>query len=140
METGNGRDQAQAQTVARRVTALFEPVEALEHVIALFGGNARTIVGDRDHRPAAGAATGHGDLPARAAVLDRVVDEIGDGVEQQVAVPGNRHLAVAVKAEAGRDLLGRGVVELDDLAGNLGEARAHETRSGGRGSRSPRSA
>src|SRR6476620_2594666 len=121
METGNGRDQAQAQTVARRVTALFEPVEALEDVIALSGGNARTIVGDRDHRPATGAATGHGDLPARAAVLYRVVDQIGDGVEQQVAVPRNRHLAVAVKAEAGRDLLGRGVVELDDLAGDFSE-------------------
>src|SRR5262245_12393435 len=71
-------DEAEAETIARRVTALLQPVEALEDVIALAGGNARTIVGDGDHRPAIAAAASHRHLPAFAAVLDRVVDEIGD--------------------------------------------------------------
>src|SRR3954466_10239733 len=95
MKARDRSDEAEAEAVARCVAALFEPVEAIEDVIALRSGNARTVVGDRDVSAAIGAAAGHRDLAALAAVLDRIVDEIGDGVEQQVAVAGDCDLTIA---------------------------------------------
>ena len=62
---------------------------------------------------------GNGHLSSGASVLDRIVDQIGDGIEQEVAIPGDQHLAIAGQCEAGGVLLGGGVVQLDDLARDL---------------------
>src|SRR5262245_48945563 len=90
MQTGDRRHQAEPQAVAGGAPAVLEPIEAPEHVLALVGGNSRAVVGDRDD----GAAIALPDLhahPARfAAVFDGVVHQIGDRVEQEVAVTGDQ--------------------------------------------------
>ena len=62
---------------------------------------------------------GNDDLPSGAAMLDRIVHEIGDGIEDQVAIAGHQHLAIADDGEAGAVLFGRGIVQLDNLAGDF---------------------
>src|SRR5260370_14543319 len=49
MKAGDGRDQAEPETVSRRVAALFEPVKPLEHMLVFIGGKSRPVLGDPDH-------------------------------------------------------------------------------------------
>src|SRR6202163_4853603 len=81
MKTGDGSDQAKAETISRRVAALLEPVKALEHMLVFVGGNSGPVIGDRDHRGAIDVFVRNDDLPAGTAMLDRIVHEIGDGIE-----------------------------------------------------------
>src|SRR5258708_4299019 len=85
MKTGDRSDQAEPETVSRPVAAMLEPVKTLEHVLMFFNGNSGPVIGDRDHRAAIDIFIGNDDLPSGAAVLDRVVHEIGDGIKDQVA-------------------------------------------------------
>ena len=124
MQAGDGRDQAEAEAIARCIAALFEPIEALENLIVLTGGNSRSVVGDRNHGHAAHIFTGNHDLPGEAAVLERIVDDVGDRVENQVAIAGDHYLAVTDHDETGTTLLGCGVIQLDHLARDLGQVDA----------------
>src|SRR5215211_6582016 len=55
-------------------------------------------------------------LAAGAAVLDRIIHEIGNGIEDQIAIAGHQHLAIADDGETGAVLFGRGIVQLDYFA------------------------
>src|SRR5258707_12404325 len=48
MKTGDGRDQAEPETVSRRVAALFEPVKPLEHMLVFIGGKVGRPFADPD--------------------------------------------------------------------------------------------
>ena len=48
METGDGGDEAETETVARRAAAVFEPVKALEDVLTFVDRNSRPVIGDRN--------------------------------------------------------------------------------------------
>src|SRR6478735_6501872 len=50
METGDRGDQAEPETVSRRVSAVFEAVKSLEDMLVLVSGNSRAVIGDRDDR------------------------------------------------------------------------------------------
>src|SRR5690242_4298253 len=95
MKAGDGRDEAEAETVTGSVAALFEPVKALEHLLVLLGGNSAPVVRYVHDRPATAVFAGDDDLPARAPMLDRVIHEIGNRVEDQITVAGRKHLAIA---------------------------------------------
>src|SRR6266446_10804633 len=119
VKTGDGSDQAEPQTVSRRVAAVFEPVKALENLLVFVGGNSGPVVGDRDDRPAIDVFVRDHDLPPDAAMLDRIVHEIGDGIKDQIAIAGHQHLAIADDGETGVVLFGRGIVQFDNLTGDF---------------------
>src|SRR5205085_12294912 len=73
VKSGNGGDQAEAETIPRCVTVLFQPVEALEDMLMFLGGNSRPVIGNRDHRLTVNAFVADNDPPSRAAMLDRIV-------------------------------------------------------------------
>src|SRR5258708_9008247 len=77
MKTGDGSDQAEPETVSRRVATVFAPVKALEDVLVFVGGNSAPVIGDPDHRPAIHVFVRKDDLPARAATLARIVERVG---------------------------------------------------------------
>src|SRR5713226_420142 len=118
MKTGYGSDQAEPETVSRCVAALFEPVKALENTLVFVGGNSGPVIGDRDDRRAIDVFVRDHDLPSGAAMLDRIVHEIGDGIKDQIAIAGYQHFTIADKRETGAVLLRRGVVQLDNLTGD----------------------
>ncbi len=133
MKTSHRRDQAETEAVARRVAALLEPIEALEDMLVLAGRDAGPIIGDRNHRLAVHDIAGNDDLAAGAAMLERIVDEIGDGIEDQVAVARREHLAIARKCQPRAVLLRRGIVQFDDLACNLDQVDGAEAALAGLG-------
>jgi len=77
MEIGNGCNEAQAETAARAVTTVLQPIEAFEHVPALIGRNSGTVIGNGHDRAAGTAAHLDHHSVIVGTVLDRVVDEIG---------------------------------------------------------------
>src|SRR5205809_5245839 len=116
---GDRAARAVRQTVARRVSAVFEPVTALESLLVFVSANSGPVVGDRDDRLAIDVFVSDHDLPSGAAMLDRIVDEIGDGIEDQVAIAGYERFAIADDGEAGAHPFGRGIVQLHNLAGDF---------------------
>src|SRR5450631_3317422 len=133
MKTGDGRDQAEPETVSGRVAALFEPVKALEHMLVFVGGNSGPVIGDRDHRLAIDVFVRDDDLPSGAAMLDRIVHEVGYGIEDQIAIAGHQHLAIADNAETGAVRFSRGIVQLDNLAGDFDQIHGAEPAFSGLG-------
>src|SRR5258708_30429450 len=64
------------RSVTGHAAAAFKPIEALEHMLMLVGGNSRPIVrnAERSSIPLPRDVDGH--LAAFAAMLDGVVDEV----------------------------------------------------------------
>jgi len=89
METGNGSHEAEAEPVARRVAAAFQPVKPLEHALAFVVGNSGPIIDDRDYGTVVIASNLHGHATGFATIFDGVVHEIGHGVEQEVPISGD---------------------------------------------------
>src|SRR5205809_5970460 len=119
MKTGDGSDQTEPETVSRRVATVFEPVKALENVLVFVSGNSGPVIGDRDDGSAFNDFVRNDDLPSGTAMFDRIVHEIGDGIEDQVTITSHQHLAIADNGETGAVLFGRGIVQFDNLAGDF---------------------
>ena len=94
MKTGDGSDQTEPETVSRRVATVFEPVKALENVLVFVSGNSGPVIGDRDDGSAFNDFVRNDDLPSGTAMFDRIVHEIGDGIEDQVTITSHQHLAI----------------------------------------------
>ena len=126
MKTGDGSDQTEPEAISRRVATVFEPVKALKNLVVSVGGNSGPVIGDRDHRPAFNDFVRDNDLATCAAMLDRIVHEIGDGIKNQIAIAGHQHLTIADNSETGALLFGRGIVQLDHLAGDFDQVHGAE--------------
>src|SRR5262245_31137881 len=48
VQPGHHRDEAETEATARVASAALDPVEALEHMLALLAGDARPMIGDGD--------------------------------------------------------------------------------------------
>src|ERR1700751_5095424 len=86
MQIGNRCNQAQAEAVSRPVTAALEPIEPPHHEVPLIDRNSRPSIADRENLPIGASRDGDLDLAPLAAMLDRVVDKIGNRVEQEIAI------------------------------------------------------
>jgi hypothetical protein len=109
MEPGDGGDQAEAQSVAWRAAAAFEPVEAFQHVLEFVRWNPRPVVGDGQDRSVIALRGLDGNRGPLAAMRDRIVDQVRQRIEQQVAIAGHRHVAVADDTEMTALLFRRGI-------------------------------
>ena len=92
VKAGNRGDQTEAEPIAGRAAATFQPVKALENLLALVDGDSRPIIGDRNDGAAIVLRDLDRYLTGVTAVLDRVVDEIGHGIEQKVPVARNKQV------------------------------------------------
>ena len=128
MKASDGRDQAESQAVSRCVATLFQSIEALENLLTLIRWNSGSVVGDRNDRATVHGFARNDDLSSVAAVLDCIVHEIGDGIKNQIAIADRQHFAVAGHGEEVR-LLGRSIVQLDDLMGDFDEVHGSKRAS-----------
>ncbi len=87
---GDRRDEAETEAVARGVAGGLGPVEAAKHLGPLGLRDARSAI--RDHDRAAGLPRGvfHPHRAAGRGELHRVVDQVRDRLEQEVAVALDR--------------------------------------------------
>src|ERR1700739_4075654 len=92
VKVGDGRDEAEAEAIARALAAALEAIKPPEDVLALLQRNSRAAIGNGKNVSIRAERDGDGHLPVSfAAVLDRVVDKIGDGVKQQIAIADHVH-------------------------------------------------
>ena len=99
MKPGNGGDYAQSEATSRSAAAAFEPVKALENVGMLVDGKSRPVIADGNDRftIAGHNLDGH---PARlTAMLDRIIDEVGNRIEQEVSIARDEYRLIAGQAE-----------------------------------------
>src|SRR5882757_928963 len=85
METRNCFDQGQSQSGTRRAAGSIEPPETAQGLLAIGLGDARAAILDLDADLAGAAGESQRDLAAAGAVLERIVDQIGDGLGHQLA-------------------------------------------------------
>jgi hypothetical protein len=96
VETGNGGNDAQAEPISGIASTPLQSIEAPEDVLMLANGNSWAIVGDRDHGAGIIPSDVDGRLTGLTAMFNRIVDEIGDGIEQQVLpITGDEHRSIS---------------------------------------------
>jgi hypothetical protein len=81
VEAGNGSDQTEAQPIAGRAATAFQPVKALENLLTFVDGDSRAIVGNRNDGIAIRLNDLHRHPAGIAAVLDRIINEVGHSIE-----------------------------------------------------------
>jgi len=116
VQFGDGRDEAEAKTQPRVAAAFIGTVEASRDEIAFGGSDARSIVADTHDAFVAHASKAHLDAAAFGGEFHRIVDEIGNGLEQEVTVAPHDHVLLHSDRESDSLVLGNGLVELADLA------------------------
>ena len=87
VKVGDSCDEAKAKAVAGALAAALEAIKPPEDVLAFLDRNSRAVIGNRKNGSVGVAEDGDRDLfVSFAAVLDCIVDKIGDGVEQQIPI------------------------------------------------------
>jgi len=121
VKVGDSGNEAETEPVAGAVPAALQSIEPFEYVFALLDRNSRTTIGDGEDASIGAVRDNDFDLPSIAPVLDRVIDEIRDGVEQEIAITDYAHPLRAGKPEPNGLLLSRRIEQLYDLAGDLAQ-------------------
>ena len=91
MQIGNRCNQAETKAVSGPVAAALEPIEPSQNVLALLDRYSGPPIADGENRPSGALRYGDPNLAPIAAMLDRVVDKIGDRVEQKIAIANHGH-------------------------------------------------
>src|SRR5215475_1688666 len=111
MQARNRSDKAKPQTVSRRATAGLQPVKALEHVLVFRSGTSRSIIGNGDDGRAFPVFCDLNRYVAgRVTMFDRIVSEIGDCIEDEIAIECNKNLLIANKVQMCALFFGSGIV------------------------------
>jgi hypothetical protein len=99
MQARNGSDKAKPETVSRCATTRLQPVKTLEHVLVFSSGNSRSIIGNRNNGSAFAAFCNlNGYVPRWATMFDRIVNEIGDRIKDEIAIACDANFLIANKA------------------------------------------
>ncbi len=128
VEPGDRGDQAEAEPVAGRAAAAFQPVEALEDLLTFVDRDSRPVIGNRNNGSTIVLRDLDNDLTGIAAVLDRIVDEIGHGIKQEVPVARHQHWLIRHHSETPALFLRGRIEQLRHLSGYAGEVYGPERR------------
>ena len=90
-------------------------------MIAFFIWYSGPQIADRENRPVAASRDGDTDLAPIAAMLYGIVDEIGDGVEQEIAIADHGHCLRCKNLESDGPFLCRGLKQFYDFANDLAQ-------------------
>src|SRR5262249_10105591 len=96
------------------------PIEPVEHVRALLAGNARPSISDSDRGSMGVVAHRYLDI-ARPTMLDRIIEQIGDRLEQEIPVTEYGDSSRALKRHVTTPFFGRCIEELRDVARHLSQ-------------------
>jgi hypothetical protein len=110
MQTRNGGDKTESKSVTWHAAAAFKPIEALEHMLMFVGGNSRPIVGNGERSSITIPRDINDHLATFAAMLDGIIDQVGQRVEQEISIAGDKHALVPGNAQMALSVF-RGCVE-----------------------------
>src|SRR5262249_49685062 len=88
---------------------------------AFFDRNSGSPIADRENRPFGASRDGDTDLASIAAMLYAVVDKIGDGVEQEIAIADHGHCLPCKNLESDGPFLCRGLEQFSDFPNDLAQ-------------------
>ena len=117
-------DERQAETRAGCRARVLQPHEAIADALTILDREARAAIGHRDLDRAAAAHrrdryTGRGSV-RRPTILQRVVDEVGHGLTDQLAAAVHDEMGIDAPLQKRALALGDRFVELADIAGDIG--------------------
>jgi hypothetical protein len=121
-EDAVGDGEAEAGSARGGVSVAVSPVEGLEEVGEVVGGDPRPRVGHAEPGPVCGGAARHHDPPTRWRVADGVLDQVGGGARELLAVGLDRTGGV-MRPELQRQTGGVGLrtEALDEVVQLLGQ-------------------
>src|SRR5580704_4987434 len=119
VQRDNGRYQVQAQTKARRVADLVRAIESPKHGFGLPTIDARPGITDAHDRLPVAAGKADFDIAPCRGEFDGIVDQIGYGLEQQVAVAAHLQLAGNLNAELDTLVFRDRLVDIADFPQHL---------------------
>ena len=126
MQAGNRFDEGQAKAAAGGRTAAVEAIEAVEHLVVLGRGNAGTVVGDLGFEARACLAQADRYRGAFGRMVERVLDQVGDHLSEELAVAGQADAVLNVDLQPVPGILGRRLVGLADAAHQAREVELAE--------------
>src|SRR5215469_6651017 len=86
VQSRNGRDEAQSKARSGRIAAGFQPDKTLRYPLTVLWRNAGTVVGNQEDALAIAVFEANVNRAARRSIFDRVVDQIRQGLRNQIAV------------------------------------------------------
>jgi hypothetical protein len=120
METGNGGDNAEPEAIPGCAATPFEPVKTLENMSILVSGNSRPVIGYRNEGSAVAMRNLNRHLPRVTAMLDGIVDEIGNCIEQEISISRDEYALIPGEREMPAAFFRDGIEQLHDPTRNLG--------------------
>src|SRR5262249_29715756 len=130
----------EAEAVSGPVAATLEPVKPSQHMISFFDRYPRSAITDPENRPIGASPNGDRYLAVVTAMLYRIVDKIGDRIEQKIAIANHVYcfycwalgyclycLALG-KSQVDGPLLGHGLEQLKDFANDFTQIDVAERR------------
>jgi hypothetical protein len=117
----DGRNQVQSEAYARRVANLVRAIEPAQHGFMFLVADSRTRIRHTQDGLSLAAQQLEFDPTTPGCELDGIVDEIGNRLQQQVAIAA--HVKRAGRAHAQSDLLvfGNRLIHVADLAQHFAE-------------------
>ena len=119
MKSGHGGHNAEPETVSGNVTTPFEPIEVLEYVRVLVGGDSRPVISDRNKCLAIAVCNLNSHLTRFMPVLDGVIDEIGDRIEEEISITRDEHSLTTHEAQMPVAFFRGSVEQLYDVTRDL---------------------
>ena len=125
MAFGDGRHDGQAEARPTRGSTGLKTMKALQHGVPLLPGNPRAIVGHAEYRIVADVLDADGDHRAGQGVPQRVLQQVGDRLGDQVCIAVERGGSSwqAEPPSAGLDV---GPVGVGDAGGQFGQVDRSE--------------
>src|ERR1700761_9415247 len=126
MQLGDGADEPEPQPVPRRAPAAFKPNETVEYSAAPVRRYARAGIANLDMRFAGTCLDAESAFPF-GRVFERVVEQIGDRLREQMAIAAHHDVIGDPGLEAKTALIGDRLVKFGDVARDLGKIDRLET-------------
>src|SRR5258707_14319157 len=119
--------EVETESDARRVTHLVGTIEAPQYGLALLLADAGAGIGHAHDGPAIIAQQAHIDPASVGRKLDRVVDQVGDRLDQQILVATHIEILVDVNPQGDILVLGDRFINVADFPQHFMQRDAAET-------------
>ena len=127
VQLDDGCHEVETESDARRVTHLVGAIEAPQYGLALLFADAGAGIGHAHDGPAIIVQQAHIDPASVGRELDRIVDQVGERLDQQIPVATHIEILVNVNAQGDILVLGDRFINVADFAQHFMQRDAAET-------------
>ena len=122
----DGADQRQAEAVAGGAARAVEADEAFQHVVAFVRRDAFAVIGDVDQDVVTAFFGAEADVAAAGRVFDGVIEQVGDGLRDELAVAHDVEIGFDAGGEGVFAVFAQDVVEFGKVFADVAQAGVGE--------------